>query len=667
MIKKYIYGTPYETYSCVQTIAAETGAIDFFTVETGENGLVFRLALDESDAIYGLGENVRGINKRGFVYRSDNVDDGPEHEGKNSLYGSHNFMVIKGKEKLLGVFFDDPAWFEFDLGFTHPNEAIMTSRFGDLSVYLIEAASVNQIVKEFHQLIGRSYMPPKWGFGYIQSRFGDVSEEFINEALREYEELNMPIDAFCIDIDGLQDHQNFSWHKEKFPDPKRFVAEKLAQGIHLVPIVDVAICKDEKNPNYISGKAADVFCTGPEGKEFIGYVWPGKCVFPDYFREETRKWFGHLYQDYLQMGVHGFWNDMNEPGIFATEAGVERMVKLVNQATQDYNFLDLGALMDTGKLLYNKEEDNENFRHLIDGAYVPNERVHNLYGAMMSQATDAGFREYDENQRFLLFSRSSYIGSHRYTGIWLGDNSAWWSHLLQNLKWLTTMNMCGYLFTGSDIGGFGWDTCDELMLRWLQLGVFTPLMRNHAALGTRKQELYRFEYKEKMAKVVNIRYALIPYLYSEFMKAALRDESVYRPLAFDYPEDERACRIEDQIMLGGECMLAPIYEQNGKGRYVYLPEDMLMIRMRSVEDYEEVKLSAGDHYIDVALDQMIFFIKKNHAIPMMAPAKRVKDIDYSTRKMLGWLEQEYIYELYDDDGYDKNVSLENMIEIEVKP
>ena len=666
MIRKFVYGKPYETYSCVLPLTEETDPIPFFTVEKCERGLTFRAELDESDAIYGLGENVRGINKRGFVYRSNNVDDAPETESKSSLYSSHNFMVVKGREKCFGVYFDDPAWFEFDLGFTLPDEAVMTSKYGDLAVYIIEADSINGVVKEFRRLIGRSYLPPKWAFGYIQSRFGDVSEACINDALSEYEKLGMPIDSFCIDIDGLDEYQDFSWHKESFPDPQRFAQEKLEQGIHLIPIVDVAIRQDESNADYLSGKDEDVFCKGKRGEEFTGYVWPGKCVFPDYFQEKTRKWFGHLYQRYLNMGVHGFWNDMNEPSVFAGEGGFERAAKVAAQASREYSFMDFVRLMNADTLLYDPESDGKNFCHRIGEELVPNDRVHNLYGAMMSRAAEEGFREYNADMRFLLFTRSSFIGSHRYTGVWLGDNHSWWSHLLQNLKWMPSMNMCGYLFTGADLGGFNGDTTDELMLRWLQLGVFLPLMRNHSAWETRKQELFRFQYKEKMAEVVKLRYALIPYLYSEFMKAALRDESVYRPLAFDYPDDERACRVEDQIMLGGECMLAPVYEQNGKGRHVYLPEEMLMLRMRSACEYEQVKMAAGDHYVAVDTDQLILFVKKNTAIPFAAPAMRVKDIDYNTIKMLGWTEKEYCYELYNDDGLSRSVSLDNIRQIVCK-
>ncbi len=665
MIKKYTFGKPLDTQACVLKLPALEDSLPKFQTERTEKGLQFRLPLGKDDAIYGLGENVRGINKRGFVYRSDNVDDAPETEDKSALYAGHNFLIFAGEERFLGAYFDDPAWMEFDLGFTDPDEAVITSRYGDLDVYLIEAPSAREVAREFRQLIGRSYLPPKWAFGYIQSRFGDVSEAGIWEALEAYEALDMPIDGFCIDIDGLDEYQNFTWHREKFPEPERFVRQALEKGIHLVPIVDVAICQDESNPDYRSGVRVDAFCKGSQGEEFVGYVWPGKCVFPDYFRESTQKWFGHLYQPYLQMGVYGFWNDMNEPSIFACEAGFRRAAEVAGKASGEYSFLSFGELADINRLLYDPEKDNGNFCHRIGDALVPNARVHNLYGGMMSRAAEAGFREYDENTRFLLFSRSSFIGSHRYTGVWLGDNHSWWSHLLQNLKWLPSMNMCGYLFTGSDIGGFNGDCCDELMLRWLQLGIFTPLMRNHSAWGTRKQELFRFRRKAQMAQLVRIRYALIPYLYSEFMKAALRDEALYRPLAFDYPADSRACRVEDQVMLGDQVMLTPVYEQNGRGRYVYLPEDMLLVRMRSPEELEQIPMRAGDHYVQADTDQLIFFIKKNTAIPLTKPALRVKDLDYGSLQFLGWLEKPYTYALYNDDGLTRQVSEDNIQSIRV--
>lgn len=666
MIKKYSYGVPFETYATVKELEVEKENIPYFIVDKKESGLTFNISLDKDDAIYGLGENVRGINKRGYIYKSYNCDDAPETEGKQALYGSYNFMVFKGNKKCFGVFFDDPSEIIFDLAYTNPNEAIITSKFGDLEVYIIDNDNVKDVIKEFRGLIGRSYLAPKWAFGYIQSRFGDVSEEEIKKILAEYEKINMPIDSFCIDIDGLENYQNFSWNKDNFKDPAAFASSLLDRDIHLIPIVDTAIRQDENIKEYLSGEEIKAFCTGESGEEFTAYVWPGNCVFPDYFREDVRKWFGHCYQDYLKMGIHGFWNDMNEPSIFACKQGFKDLAALAQKTADNYHFFGFAQLKGIDSILYNQKRDNDNFMHDIDGKKIPNERVHNLYAAMMSKATDTGFREFDSDLRCTLFSRASAIGAHRYTGVWLGDNSSWWSHLLQNLKWLPSMNMCGYLYTGADLGGFKENTSDELMLRWLQLGIFTPIMRNHSEFGTRHQEIHQFTYKEAMVKIVQLRYSLFPYIYSEYMKAALKDECMFKPLAFDYPDDKRAIQVEDQLMLGDELMIAPVYTQNSLGRYVYLPEDMLMIKTSGVDDIEEVKLKKGDYWIDLDVNQLAFFIKKNKAIPFAETADRISHVDYNTIHMLGWLEKPYTYELYDDDGLSRTVSLDNIKEIAAK-
>ena len=181
----------------------------------------------------------------------------------------------------------------------------------------------------------------------------------------------------------------------------------------------------------------------------------------------------------------------------------------------------------------------------------------------------------------LFFSRASCIGAHRYGGIWYGDNQSWWSHLAMNLKMLPSANMCGFLFSGADLGGFGSSATEDLLLRWLQLGVFTPLMRNHCAMGNRAQEAYQFSEAPAMAKILGIRYGLLPYLYSEFVKAALADDMLFRPMHFDYPDDPHAAQVEDQLMLGEGLMIAPVLEQNATGRYVYLPEPMQYRRLRS--------------------------------------------------------------------------------------
>jgi len=217
------------------------------------------------------------------------------------------------------------------------------------------------------------------------------------------------------------------------------------------------------------------------------------------------------------------------------------------------------------------------------------------------------------------------------------------------------------LYTGADVGGFGSDTTEDLMLRWLQLAVFTPLMRNHSSRGTREQELYRFDNCDVCKKMVEIRYGLIPYLYSEYMKAALTDEMMFRPLGFDFPTDETARGVEDQLLLGNELMITPVYTQNATGRYVYLPEEMMLVRMRSLTEYETEVLTAGHHYVKAELAELVFFIRKGKAIPVGAAALNTERLDASTLTMLGY--EGAAYELYEDDGYTKEYDTERLRKI----
>ena len=219
---------------------------------------------------------------------------------------------------------------------------------------------------------------------------------------------------------------------------------------------------------------------------------------------------------------------------------------------------------------------------------------------------------------------------------------------------MPSLNMCGFLYTGADLGGFGCHTTRDLLLRWLALGVFTPLMRNHSAIGTRRQECYCFEHVEDFRHVISVRYRLLPYIYSEFMKAALSDDMYCKPLAFTYPQDKMARRVEDQLMIGNEIMIAPVYTQNATGRYIYLPEEMMFVKFLPDGTISQEILPAGHHYVDVALNEVPLFIRKDKCIPIVDVAPYVDAIDMSTSRMLGY--ENASYELYDDDGVSKQVN-----------
>ena len=658
MMKRYDFGQPIDTGAVVRALPVEQGALPRFAVSREDGKLIFSCELGEDDFIFGLGETVRGINKRGHLYRAWNSDDFSHTEDKNSLYASHNLLLFSGEVGLFGAYFDDPGEIVFDLCYTEMDRVVVTSVNGDLSVYLIEGDSLVDLCRQFRQLTGRSYVPPKWGLGYIQSRWGYATEEDLREVVREHRERHIPLDGMSMDIDYMEAFKDFTWNRESFPDLPGLAADLKEDHIHLVPIIDAGVKQEKGYDVCDEGLEKGYFVKKADGSVFIGAVWPGRSLFPDFLRADARLWFGRQYRKLIDAGIEGFWNDMNEPALFYTPESLEAAYAKA-EALRETNLgiYETFALKDAFLNLANNREDYRRFYHEIDGRTVRHDKVHNLYGGMMTRAAAEGFADYAPEKRFLLFSRSSFIGAHRYGGVWQGDNNAWWGHLLMNLKMMPSLNMCGFLYCGADLGGFGCHTTGDLLLRWLQLGVFTPLMRNHAAQGTRDQEAYRFGNWPAMRRVLTVRYALIPYLYSTLMKAALTDGMMFRPLAFDYPTDAVACRTEDQVMLGDEAMIAPVYEQNARGRHVYLPEDMLLVRFRSAEGYDLLPMEQGHHWVDLGLDEFPLFIRRGKLVALAKAAEWVEAVDGTDLTLLGWLDGDAQTTLYDDDGVSTAIDL----------
>ena len=649
MIQKYVYGHPFPTDAVVKEIETAKEPLPFF--ETDNQGS-FTYTLAEDDIVYGLGEQIRGINKRGWQYVSWNYDNPNHHEDTRSLYGSHNFIIVCGKVTF-GAFFDYPGKMEFDIGYTRRDTMQIKAAKNDLTVYIITGENEKDIVKQFRGIIGRSYIPPLWAFGYGQSRWGYKNEADIREVAAKYKAAGIPLDSIYLDIDYMERYKDFTVDEERFPDLKGLAADMQAEGIHLVPIIDAGVKIEDGYSVYEEGVEKNYFCKNAEGGDFVGAVWPGRVHFPDFLQPEARDWFGKKYAVLTEQGIDGFWNDMNEPAIFYTEDRLADTCAEIEKLTAGNMGIDEYFAF-TGMVagLNGNIGDYDKFYHNVNGQMVKHSEVHNLYGMNMTRSANEALREICPDKRTLFFSRSSYVGAHRYGGIWQGDNKSWWSHILQSMQQLPALNMAGFLFTGSDTGGFGCDTTEDLMLRWLQYSLFTPLFRNHSADGTREQELYRFSNADAAGNMIRIRYSLVPYLYSEFLKAALQDEMMFRPLAFDFADDADAKQVDDQLLLGNELMIAPIYKQNAKGRYVYLPEEMMLVRMRSDEDYETEILPKGHHYVPAELNELVFFIRNQKAIPFAKAAKNTAETDWNTVRLLGY--SGCSYEMYADTGTSPN-------------
>ena len=661
MIQKYRFGTPFATEAVVEEIQISQGKPDYGTVSL-EEGFLFSYSMQEEDIVYGLGEANRGINKRGYCYISDCADDPNHTEDKLSLYGAHNFILVSGRETF-GLFVDYPGKLTFDIGYDCPDLLTVSCARADLDLYVLEGESPADIVKQFRKMIGRSYISPKFALGFGQSRWGYKTKEDFVRVAENYRKNHLPIDMIYMDIDYMEEYKDFTVNQEEFGDFSAFVEAMKEKNIRLVPIIDAGVKIEEGYPVYEEGIAQGYFCVREDKTPFTAAVWPGYTHFPDVLNPKARAWFGEKYRFLTDMGIEGFWNDMNEPAIFYTPEGIEEAKGLMKAFLADQEtdarwdttlgekvtFLQLRGQLEE---LSNRKKDYEQFYHQVDGKLIRHDQVHNLFGYNMTRAAGEGFAVIDPEKRFLMFSRSSYIGMHRYGGIWMGDNKSWWSHILLNIKMLPSLNMCGFLYIGADLGGFGANTSRDLLLRWLALGVFTPLMRNHAAIGTREQECYQFGNMDDFRHILGVRYRLIPYLYSELMKAALEDELYFRPLAFDYPEDKMAAQVEDQLLLGRECMIAPVYTQNAAGRYVYLPERMKFIKFLPDGTMFEEVLEKGHHYVEIALNEVPLFIRSGKCIPVADAAECVEALDMGTVKLLGFAGASY--RMYDDDGVHKD-------------
>ena len=642
MIQRFTSGQPVATDAVIRELPAEN--IETFPYAHRFEGgrFVFSFPLKEGEIVYGLGEAPRGINKHGWLYRSFCSDDPFHTESKQALYGAHNFLLHGGPQSVLngnfrGIFIDFPAEIRWDIGYTHADEAVITLDGTDFDIYLIDAESPRAVVREFRALIGQSYIPPFWAFGYQQSRWSYHNAEAVRAIIRGYNEAQIPLDAVYLDIDYMERFKSFTVDRDAFPDFEQFVAKMKGQGIHLVPIIDAGIKKEDGYGVYEEGHARGYFCKNADGSDFEGGVWPGIVGFPDFLRPEVREWFGEKYRFLTDMGIDSFWNDMNEPAIFYSAKGLkEAYEKAARLRGEELDLTHFFALKDTFARLDNSPDDYASIYHEIGGRPVNHLRVHNLYGASMTRAAGEFFEKEFGKEKILLFSRASYIGAHRHGGIWFGDNHSWWQHILLCLKMLPSANMCGFLYCGADLGGFNDNTTPDLLLRFLALGVFTPLMRNHSALGTRDQECYRFDNVSDFRDIIQVRYRLIPYLYRTFRRAAEAGDMMFRPLSFDYPDDPIARECETQLMLGEECMIAPVYEQNASGRTVYLPEEMCFVKLSGERVVSKEILPAGLHYVRIALNEVPLFLKKGKFLPLCRPALRTSQLSQETTEELSW-------------------------------
>jgi alpha-glucosidase len=514
----------------------------------------FRVAkrLRDDEHVYGFGEKNGRLDKRGWAlggynYVMWNSDVYMYDSSTDPLYVSVPFFIVTQRGKAHGIFLDNTWRTWFDVGHEREDLLAFGSEGGDLDYYFINGPDPKKVIERYTTLTGRMPMPPRWALGYNQCRYSYYPESRVRLLAQTFREKKVPGDVIWLDIHYQDGYKPFTWDHDRFPNPKKMLADLAAQGFHVVSIVDPHPEKEKGYAPYDSGVAGDHFVKSPDGTVYEGPVWPsqaakspGMSVFPDFSRSATREWWGAMYKGLLDDGIAGIWNDMDEPSVFVAPA--------------------ITMPLD---LVFNNEGQPTSARE-----------IHNVYGQLMSRATYEGLSRLRPNERPFVLTRASFAGGQRYAAVWPGDNTADWSWLRQSIPTLLGLGLSGFPFVGSDIGGFVRPGSAELYTRWLQTGVFYPFMRSHSELGAPDKEPWAFgyQYEPINRRAVELRYELLPYIYNVMAEANQTGLPAMRPLFLEYPEDENAASVDDEFLFGSDLLVAPVLWEEATERTVYLPK-----------------------------------------------------------------------------------------------
>jgi alpha-glucosidase len=530
-----------------RTTPLDDGSVAVHSGDTPRSVVACTKYIEEGEHFFGTGERTGQLDKRGWQMHNWTNDPIPGHgPATDPLYIAIPIMQVARPGLAYGVFFNNTWRSYFDAGYQRADVWSMGAEGGELDYYVIYGPTPAEVSAGIAALLGTMPLPPQWALGYHQSRWGYYDETVVRALAAEFRSRDIPCDVIHFDIDYMDNYRVFTWNSERFPDPARLLADLRREGFRVVTIIDPGVKSDPNYGIYQQGLEHDMFIRRADGEVFRGYVWPDESVFADYTRPEVRAWWGNLHQPLVEAGVSGIWNDMNEPTVFKQP---------FSEGVSEWDTIALDAVQGS------------------EGEQTTHAAVHNLYGHGMAQACYEGLRRLMGDERPFVLSRSGFAGSQRWCAFWMGDNHSWWEHLEMALPQMMNMGLSGVPFVGTDIGGFFGNTSGELLARWMQVGMLSPLCRNHAAVFTRQQEPWVFgsDIEAICREYIQLRYRLLPYLYTLFWEAAQQGTPVLRPLFYHFPDDAHTYRIHDQALLGAALLAAPIYQPGRDYRSVYLP------------------------------------------------------------------------------------------------
>lgn len=530
-----------------------------------------------SSSFYGLGEKTGFLNKAGSKISNWNTDIYlPHNKDTVELYQSTPFLIQYDIPKAVGIYMDNSFRTTFDMQ-TYNHQTSIELEDGQLHAYIILGDTLRDVVKNYTKLTGTTPLPPKWTLGYHQSRYSYESSDEVRQIAQRFKQEQIPLDCIFLDIHYMQDYKVFTFHEKQFKDYQNMMKELLELNIDVVPIVDPGIKKDSNYPVYKDGIQNKCFSMYPNDKVYYGEVWPGVCAFPDFFNPRVQAWWADQHKIYTEIGIRGIWNDMNEPAIF-----------------NELKTIDFDVV------------------HNVGDHQITHYEAHNLFALYMSKATFDGLKR-QTNQRPFVLSRSGFAGIQRYATVWTGDNRSFWEHLEMSIPMILNLGMSGVAFAGADVGGFSSDTTPELLVRWTQLGACIPYFRNHSIQEHIYQEPWAFNEETKMLvkQAIELRYQLIPYIYTLFRECEQTGAPIVRAMIYEYPHDKACLDICDQFMLGSNLLIAPVLRPAQVVRNVYLPTGLWY-------DYKTKQKYEGGKYHMITLDKasIPIFVKAGTLLPL---------------------------------------------------
>lgn len=553
---------------------------DFQPTFKDEEGSIYISKTNDCLAYYGLGEKGGDLNKKGYYTENYNTDDPETDDNSTTYYKTIPFYVGLKEECSYGIFFDNSYRSYFDMGKSHEDRIFFGAIGGQIEYYFMLEKDIKDVVKSYTSLTGRMEIPPLWSLGYQQCRFSYFTQEEVSELVKTFEEKEIPLDVVYLDIDYMDGFRVMTFKEPHFDNAKGLIKGLKEKGIRTITIVDPGVKVDEDYDVFKRGKAGNHFSKKLDGEMFIGAVWPGDSAFPDFSNKDCREWWKSELKKFIsENSIDGIWNDMNEPCVFNN---------------------DHKTMLD--ECIHNG-----------DYGVIDHKEFHNRYGFEMSRASHEAQKELHPNEREFSMTRATYAGGQRYSSVWTGDNMSLWSQMRMSLSMNSNLGISGFSFVGNDVSGFGLDSTEELFIRWMQIGSFLPIFRNHSNMYTRRQEPWAFgpRAEEIVKKSIKLRYEILPYIYDLYYISHKEGLPIFRPMIMEYPEDKNLLNIKEQFMLGESMLIAPVVYEGERNKVVYLPKGIWY------NYFTNEKFQGGKSYkLKCELDEVLVFIKSGSIIPI---------------------------------------------------